>query len=634
MLVLKTQVMMNLQTTLFLWLFIKGVLCGQWAAWMPQTISALQETCVAIPCKFDYPEELRPSSVHGIWYFNSPYPKNHPPVVLKSKTSTTHETYQGRTKFLGELQQKNCSLQIDRITADIQGKYYFRADLGGYNQYTYSEHSILEIMDKPSVLSPTEILVDSEIELTCLVPDNCPTMKPSLSWLGVEGLRQHSIFGRLEEDDGTWTVLSLLRFLPSEKNNGHRVGCKVSYPDTVLEYHRFLTLDVKHAPKIVDVNSSLETTEGAHVVLVCVVESNPISQVTWLKYETILKQEASGNLTLELDNVSNSHDGIYTCVAENEYGKVNKSLGLAVMYAPWKPTMNSSALVVEGDYLTIFCSSQGNPEPIMSIMKDQVVLKRVVYESEILLEIPVVNNEDDGEYWCTAENQYGYSNSSFNLTVEFAPIVLPDSKCTGGRDTIQCICVVKSNPESTIVFELPNRNLTINETDRGFVYSQRNGYTISSVLSLRGEMDSEILIFCSATNLYGTKMKELPFQTPSSQLWAKFGPVGAVFAFVILIAVGGYMIKSRKKDTMNESSSFIQPENPPVAYCSDYKTQKNLEKSENEFHSISDKMLLNQKERLSDLDVNYANIDFSKLCMKDSYTSTEELAEYAEIRVK
>ncbi|XP_029432811.1 myelin-associated glycoprotein isoform X2 [Rhinatrema bivittatum] len=582
--------MVTLQPLLFLCLLIEGALGGQWAAWMPQTISALQETCVAIPCTFDYPEELRPSSVHGIWYFNSPYPKNYPPVVLKSKTSTAHESYQGRTKFLGELQQKNCSLQIDRITTEIQGKYYFRADLGGYNQYTYSEHSILEMLDKPLVLSPAEILVDSEVELTCLVPDNCPSMKPSLSWLGVEGLRQHSVFGRLEEDSGTWTVLSLLRFLPSQKDNGHRLGCKVSYPDTVLEYQRFLTLDVKHAPKIVEVNSSLETTEGAHVVLVCVVDSNPISQVTWLKYETILKEEASGNLTLELDNVSNSHDGVYTCVAENEYGRVNKSLGLAVMYAPWKPTMNSSALVVEDESVTILCSTQGNPEPIMSIVKEKEVLKTVVYESEILLEIPLVTHEDDGEYWCTAENQYGHSNSSFNLTVEFAPIFLPDSKCTTGRDSVQCICVVKSNPESSIVFELPERNLTLNESDRGLVYSQRSGYTISSVLSLRGEVDSEVLVFCSATNRYGTKMEELQFQSHSSQLWAKFGPVGAVFAFVILIAVGGYMIKTRKKETINESSSFIQPENPPVAFSSEYKTQKNLEKSEsNEICSLEEK---------------------------------------------
>lgn len=40
-----------------------------------------------------------------------------------------------------------------------------------------------------------------------------------------------------------------------------------------------------------------------------------------------------------------------------------------------------------------------------------------------------------------------------------------------------------------------------------------------------------------------------------------------------------------------------------------------------------DKRLLNKRE-------DYANIDFTKLSTKDSYTLTEELAEYAEIRVK
>uniref|UniRef100_A0ACB8FRY0 Uncharacterized protein n=1 Tax=Sphaerodactylus townsendi TaxID=933632 RepID=A0ACB8FRY0_9SAUR len=37
---------------------------------------------------------------------------------------------------------------------------------------------------------------------------------------------------------------------------------------------------------------------------------------------------------------------------------------------------------------------------------------------------------------------------------------------------------------------------------------------------------------------------------------------------------------------------------------------------------------------VEDLGIDYANIDFTKLSTKDSYTLTEELAEYAEIRVK
>uniref|UniRef100_A0A8C5Q0S8 Myelin associated glycoprotein n=1 Tax=Leptobrachium leishanense TaxID=445787 RepID=A0A8C5Q0S8_9ANUR len=519
-----------------LWILLQGAWSKHWAAWMPQSISAFTETCVAIPCRFDFPSEIQPSAVHGIWYFNSPYPKNFPPVVLKSKTNTAHDIYMGRTKMLGDLKEKNCSIQIDRLSLDLQGKYYFRTDLGGYNQYTFSEHANLHILDEPYVLSPTMIVSASETELTCLVPDNCPDMKPSVTWIEIEGLEHHSAYARLEESDSAWTHISTLKFLPSHKNNGQRLGCKVTYPDTELEYRGYITMDVKYAPRILDINSSSETTEGTQVALVCVVDSNPLSRIMWFKEDVLLKEDYSRNLTLELEHVTFSHDGVYICAAENEHGRANKSMGLAVMYAPWKPLVNASGIAVEGESVTIMCNTQGNPEPTISIIKDKHVLSSVIFENELVLEIPAVSHEHDGEYWCTAENPYGQSNSSFNLTV---------------------VCKL---------------------------------------------------------------------------VWAKIGPVGAVVVFVILVAVGGYLIKTREKKNLPESSSFVQTD-ASGSHAGHSSVKKNLGKLENQFLSISERLIL-KKQQPSSVDSDYANIDFTKKNVKDSYTSTEELTEYAEIRVK
>ncbi|XP_053308205.1 myelin-associated glycoprotein isoform X2 [Spea bombifrons] len=559
-----------------LWILIEGAFSRHWAAWMPQTVSAFRETCVAIPCTFDFPEDIRPSTVHGIWYFNSPYPKNFPPVVLKTKTNTAHEIYTGRTKMLGELQEKNCTLQIDSLNPDLQGKYYFRTDLGGYNQYTFSEHANLYVLDEPFVVSPQEIVSGSETELTCLVPDNCPDMKPSVTWLDIEGLEHHTVYARLEESSSAWTHISSLKFLPSHKNNGQRLGCKVTFPDTELEYKGYVTMDVKYAPRIVDINSSTETTEGTQVAIVCVVDSNPVSRIMWFKEDTLLKEDYAGNLTLELEYVTFNHDGIYVCAAENEHGATNKSMGLAVMYAPWKPSVNASVVAMEGESVTILCNTQGNPAPIISIIKDKQVLNSVIFENELVLEIPSVSHEHDGEYWCTAENQYGQSNSSFNLTVVFSPFVLPESKCTVSKDTVQCICTVKSNPDSVITFEIPEKNLTIGEMDPEFVLSQRNGYMVSTIMTLQKEREIPKEVLCTASNLYGRKAEELPFQETNKLVWAKIGPVGAVVVFVILVAVGGYFIKTREKKNMPESSSFIQTETSPMSSSS----KKNLGKVE------------------------------------------------------
>nr|KAF6318708.1 myelin associated glycoprotein [Pipistrellus kuhlii] len=128
------------------WIMIAASRGGHWGAWMPSSISAFEGTCVSIPCRFDFPDELRPAVVHGVWYFNSPYPKNYPPVVFKSRTQVVHESFQGRSRLLGDLGLRNCTLLLSNLSPELGGKYYFRGDLGGYNQYTFSEHSVLDII--------------------------------------------------------------------------------------------------------------------------------------------------------------------------------------------------------------------------------------------------------------------------------------------------------------------------------------------------------------------------------------------------------------------------------------------------------------------------------------------------------
>ncbi|XP_072011142.1 myelin-associated glycoprotein isoform X4 [Engystomops pustulosus] len=534
------------KTLTLIFILLEGVLSRHWSAWMPPSISAFKETCVAIQCNFNYPEDIRPSAVHGIWYFNSPYPRNFPPVVLNSKTNSAHEIYLGRTKMIGDLQASNCSIQIEKVSSELQGKYYFRADLGGYNQYTYSEHANLYILDEPFVVQPQEIVSGNEAEITCLVDDNCPDMKPTVTWMDIEGLEHHNVYARLEENNGAWKQISTLRFLPSYKNHGQRLGCKVTFPETELEYKGFATMDVRYAPRIVDINSSTETTEGTQVVFLCVVDSNPMARVMWLKDDNLIKEDYTGNLTLELEDITYNHDGVYVCAAENEYGAVNKSIGLAVMYPPWKPSVNASLVAVEGETVTIFCNTQGNPNPIMTMVKDKQVLNSVIFQNELVLEIPSVTHEHDGEYWCMAENQYGHSNSSFNLTVVFSPLVLPESKCTVTKDSVQCMCTVKSNPDPYIMFEIPEKNFTVSELNAEYVHSQRSGYMVSSILTLQKENKLPEVVLCSASNLYGKKVHELFFQDTNTLIWAKIGPVGAVVVFVILVAVGGYMIKTRE----------------------------------------------------------------------------------------
>lgn len=91
-------------------------------------------------------------------------------------------------------------------------------------------------------------------------------------------------------------------------------------------------------------------------------------------------------------------------------------------------------------------------------------------------------------------------------------MILLESHCAAARDTVQCLCVVKSNPEPSVAFELPSRNVTVNETEREFVYTERSGLVLTSILTLRGQAQAPPRVICTSHNLYGTKSLELPFQ--------------------------------------------------------------------------------------------------------------------------
>ncbi|KAM9633027.1 myelin-associated glycoprotein isoform 3-T3 [Trichechus inunguis] len=574
------------------WIMISASRGGHWGAWMPLSISAFEGTCVSIPCRFDFPDELRPAVVHGVWYFNSPYPKNYPPVVFKSRTQVVHESFQGRSRLLGDLGLRNCTLLLSNLSPELGGKYYFRGDLGGYNQYTFSEHSVLDIINTPNIVVPPEVVAGTEVEM------------------------------------------SLLHFTPTREANGHRLGCQASFPNTTLQFEGYASLDVKYPPVIVDMNSSVEAIEGSHVSLLCGADSNPPPLLTWMRDGTVLREAVAESLLLELDEVTPGEDGVYACLAENAYGQDNRTVGLSVMYAPWKPMVNGTMVAVEGETVSILCSTQSNPDPILTIFKEKQILATVIYESELQLELPAVTPEDDGEYWCVAENQYGQRATAFNLSVEFAPIILLESHCAAARDTVQCLCVVKANPEPSVAFELPSRNVTVNETEREFVYSERSGLLLTSILTLRGQAQAPPRVICTSRNLYGTKSLELPFQGAHRLMWAKIGPVGAVVAFAILIAIVCYVTQTRRKKNVTESPSFSAGDNPPVLFSSNFRASGVPEKYESERRLGSERRLLGIRGEPPELDLSYSHSDLGKRPTKDSYTLTEELAEYAEIRVK
>ncbi|XP_051965437.1 myelin-associated glycoprotein-like isoform X1 [Xyrauchen texanus] len=580
--------MKGLELLLFpLLLFLKDG-SAQWNVWMPRDISAMTNSCVVLPCSFTYPSGVRPyRGVHGIWYFGQPYPQLFPPVVFKSRTDIVHESYKGRTKLLGDLTQKNCTLLINNIGVEHTGKYFFRADLGGANIYTYPDSTKLQVLDQPNIDVPEVIISDQSLDLTCYVPDNCPDMSPEIHWIYTDYLPDPIFTPDNVEESNTAVLSSTLTFTPKPMHNGQLLGCRAHYPNTTFVYERIISLDIKYGPRTVWVNVSQEVMEGSSVVLHCDIDSNPVPTITWLYGDKELMSETASNASLPLENLTPEQEGVYTCIGDNGYGSMNTSMYLAVNYPPREPWINESLTVLEGSSVALQCISKGNPMPTLTWLKNGELVGTITAEEGSVLELHEITPQTDGVYRCLAENEHGRASSSLNVTVEFAPVLLDDSKCTIVREGVQCVCIASGNPEPAIEFYLPDLNITINRTNKRFsYYTHTDGYTSTGMIKLRdkGERgnngDTDVHVHCSISNMYGSETFRLELQQEKKYMMAVIvGTIGGVAVIAFIIAAVRYVSHNNKKENGNPGQDVgSKVENPSMFYSAVKKDKQSLRK--------------------------------------------------------
>lgn len=615
--------MKGLELLLLPLLFILKDVSAQWNVWMPRDISAMTNSCVVLPCSFIYPSGIKPyKGIHGIWYFGHPYPQLFPPVVFKSRTDIVHESFKGRTRLLGDLTQKNCTLLINDVGAEHSGRYYFRADLGGANIYTYPDFTQLQVLDQPNIDVPDEIISDQSLDLTCYVPDNCPDMTPEIHWMYTDYLPDPVFTPDSDEESNTAVQSITLTFTPRPMHNGQQLGCRVHYPNTTFVYERLISLDVKYAPRTVWVNVSQDVMEGSSVVLHCDVDSNPVPTITWLfeKKDDVKKELMSviaSNASLFLENLTPEDQGIYTCVGDNGYGSMNTSMFLAVNYPPREPWINESITVEAGSSFSLQCISKGNPMPTLTWLKNGELVGTITAKEEgSTLELPDITPQTDGVYRCLAENEHGRASSSLNVTVEFAPVLLDDSKCTIVREGVQCICIASGNPVPAIEFYLPDLNITINGSNNRYnFFTHSDHYTSTGVIKLRdkGERgsngDTAVHVHCSISNMYGSDTIRLELQQEKKYMMAVIvGTIGGVAVIAFIIAAVRYVGQNNKKENGNPGQDVgSKVENPAMFYSAVKKDKQSLRKKvgdDGDYQSVGPMGGMERQE------LNYAALEF------------------------
>ncbi|KAM4652471.1 sialic acid-binding Ig-like lectin 14 [Discoglossus pictus] len=409
----------------------------------PTSVTVQRGLCVYIPCTFiigaSFEDKLVSSST-GIWYRDG----SEVIVATNNINKDVSSDTKGRFLLTGNVGKKDCSFSINDAQWEDQRGYRFRLEATGSLMFSFKGKkpfvNVIELTEKPEISNMT-LVAGKMVTLSCTAPGTCNGTTPDITWVGrVNGVNNTY---RVQRPDGNNTFISNITFTPSVEDHNSLLTCTVTYRS--LGYpttNNTITLNVEYKPsiKITIPGNSNETVniivkEGDSQSLQCTVNSNPNSTIIWMKKDKEIKSIKSGqNLSLVLQNISLSDADVYSCTAENKYGKVIKTITIAMEYAPRRPEIhtlnsneesfnkNSTLDILEGSPLSLMCSANSNPLAEYQWLKYNQTMSIASKNSQ--LTISSVSVHDKGLYTCEATNKYGNATSSINIIVKYEGINL------------------------------------------------------------------------------------------------------------------------------------------------------------------------------------------------------------------
>ena len=105
---------------------------------MVPRISALTRSCVVIPCTFELKDETT-TRLRGLWY------NSKGEYVFHTGQTNVLDNFKGRTKLLGNPDERNCTLEIDDVQAHDNGPFCFHAEKGT-DKYRFNHSCVFILM--------------------------------------------------------------------------------------------------------------------------------------------------------------------------------------------------------------------------------------------------------------------------------------------------------------------------------------------------------------------------------------------------------------------------------------------------------------------------------------------------------
>uniref|UniRef100_A0AAQ4RYK6 Ig-like domain-containing protein n=1 Tax=Gasterosteus aculeatus aculeatus TaxID=481459 RepID=A0AAQ4RYK6_GASAC len=276
------------------------------------------------------------------------------------------------------------------------------------------------------------------------------------------------------------------------------------------------------------------------------------AEYVWYKNEKYFK----GGSSL---SVSSGSTDRYSCYLRGSYDHRSPAV-----YGPQRPSVSvsPSAEMLEGDSVTLTCSTDANPAASYTWYKEHGTLDPRLLSEEPQLVFSSIQSSDSGNYSCTAENQLGRKTSDFiSIDVKYGPqrpsvSASPSAEMLEG-DSVNLTCSTDANPAANYTWYKEHED------------SPRASGQIFTITDFTAEHSGNY--YCEAQNEMGRSNSTLRLITSSgaSNGWiAAFASTSAIFLVIIMILA---VLMIRRKKSPPSSRPAERPENnaqiPPAEPC-------------------------------------------------------------------
>ncbi|XP_076833283.1 myeloid cell surface antigen CD33-like isoform X2 [Brachyhypopomus gauderio] len=216
--------------SVFYWLCLQvsfvSVLSDTWKAEVVPKIDALVKSCVVVPCTYNYPGMSLPTSqLRAIWH-----KKDQKEYIYHKDSTLVADNFKGRTKLIGDLGQKNCTLEIDGVKDHDNGPFCFRIEIPDLDKFSFVEQcvtiSMISTGPQPELQYKKSFEEGQPAILKCNIRYTCPSHPPSLTW------SRRNEFAEVSykvQQAGVWEMESLLSFSATEQDDHTDITCKADF---------------------------------------------------------------------------------------------------------------------------------------------------------------------------------------------------------------------------------------------------------------------------------------------------------------------------------------------------------------------------------------------------------------------